>query len=156
MENLESKLPLLFANGECKSLQTMNLGQLQRFLLFILKCEQCIPIIPNSLRVFQPPKWWPEDIDYDDELLRKTKQKGLWSRNIRRIIGNCYEHYQSEFLLEFSQRLEVISARDGSIIIKDNGNGTRSMISAANQKLLVIFRSENQDYDKEYHEYFES
>ena len=30
----------------------------------------------------------------------------------------------------------------------DNGDGTRSMKSAANGNLLVTFRSENQDYDK--------
>ena len=46
----------------------------------------------------------------------------------------------------------------GTINIEDNGDGTRSMRSSNNQKLLVTFRSENQDYDKqsEYSEPFSS
>ena len=32
----------------------------------------------------------------------------------------------------------------GTINIEDNGDGTRSMRSSNNQKLLVTFRSENQ------------
>lgn len=43
----------------------------------------------------------------------------------------------------------MIATQDANKIkVIDNGDGTRSMRSASSDKLLVTFRSENQDYDK--------
>ena len=43
----------------------------------------------------------------------------------------------------------MIASQDtNKIKVIDNGDGTRSMRSATSNKLLVTFRSENQDYDK--------
>ena len=68
----------------------------------------------------------------------------MWARNLRKVIKNCYTHHKSDFLLEFSKRLMICSAQDGSVIIKEHDNGTRSMLSANTNKLLVTFKSENQ------------
>jgi hypothetical protein len=43
----------------------------------------------------------------------------------------------------------MIATQDtNKIKVIDNGDGTRSMRSASSDKLLVTFRSENQEYDK--------
>ena len=64
-----------------------------------------------------------------------------WSRNLRKIITAVYDHYESQFLLDFSKRLMVCFSQD-MVDIKENDNGTRSMVSQ-NKKLLVTFKSEN-------------
>ena len=48
------------------------------------------------------------------------------------------------FLIEFSTRLMLCTAEEGSVTVKVNNNGTRSMISTNTKKLLVTFKSENQ------------
>ena len=66
---------------------------------------------------------------------------------VRRLIQTCYSHHQSAFLLEFSRKLMLATQDTNKIKTIDNGDGTRSMRSAVTNKLLVTFRSENQDYD---------
>ena len=63
------------------------------------------------------------------------------SRNLRKIITAVYEHYESQFLLDFSKRL-MLCCTQQLIDIKENNNGTRSMISQ-NKKILVTFKEEN-------------
>lgn len=72
----------------------------------------------------------------------------MWSSVMRKLIQRCYDHHGSTFLLEFSRKLMVATQDSNKIKVIDNGDGTRSMRSAASDKLLVTFRSENQDYDK--------
>ena len=66
---------------------------------------------------------------------------------MRKLIQKCYLHHKSGFLLEFSRKLMVAAQDTNKIKVIDNGDGTRSMRSAVTHKLLVTFRSENQDYD---------
>ena len=67
---------------------------------------------------------------------------------MRKLIQKCYDQHSSAFLLEFSRKLMLATQDSNKIKVIDNGDGTRSMRSAASDKLLVTFRSENQDYDK--------
>jgi len=145
-EVMQSNLPLLFANGSPISLESLNLSELQRFLLFLLKCE-CGRTI-NSLSELDPPGWWPSEIAFEDDLLEKSTKKGMWSSVMRKLIHKCYDHHGAGFLLEFSRKLMIATQDSNKIKVIDNGDGTRSMRSAVSDKLLVTFRSENQDYDK--------
>lgn len=153
-EVMQSNLPLLFANGSPISLESMNLSELQRFLLFLLKCE-CGRTI-NSLSDLDPPPWWPSEVAFEDELLEKSSKKGMWSSVMRKLIHKCYDHHNASFLLEFSRKLMMATQDSNKIKVIDNGDGTRSMRSAVSDKLLVTFRSENQDYDKKQRQQFNS
>lgn len=144
-EVMQSNLPLLFANGSPISLESMNLMELQGFFLFLLKCECGRPI--QGLTDIDQPSWWPSEVIFEDDLLKKTSKKGMWSSIMRKLIQKCYLHHKSGFLLEFSRKLMVAAQDTNKIKVIDNGDGTRSMRSAVTNKLLVTFRSENQDYD---------
>lgn len=67
-----------------------------------------------------------------------------WSNLIRRLIRTCYQHHNSEYLLDFSQRLmnHMEGIRDVTTV--NNANGTRTLISCKKNKPLVTYRSENQ------------
>ena len=80
----------------------------------------------------------------------------MWSSVLRKLILKCYEHHSSSFLLEFSRKLMIATQDSNKIKVLDNGDGTRSMRSAVSDKLLVTFRSENQDYDKKQRQQFNS
>ncbi len=71
----------------------------------------------------------------------------MWSSVMRKLIQKCYDHHNAAFLLEFSRKLMLATQDSNKIKVIDNGDGTKSMRSAASDKLLVTFRSENQDYD---------
>jgi len=144
-EVMQSNLPLLFANGSPISLESMNLMELQGFFLFLLKCECGRPI--QGLTDIDQPSWWPSEVSFENDLLKKTSKKGMWSSIMRKLIQKCYLHHKSGFLLEFSRKLMVAAQDTNKIKVIDNGDGTRSMRSAVTHKLLVTFRSENQDYD---------
>ena len=63
---------------------------------------------------------------------------------MRKAIRSCYTHYNSGFLLEFSERLMKCLEQPGSVIIENNNDGTRSMKTADHKKLIVTFKAENQ------------
>ena len=75
---------------------------------------------------------------------------------MRKLIQKCYDHHSAGFLLEFSRKLMIATQDSNKIKVIDNGDGTRSMRSALSDKLLVTFRSENQDYDKKQRQQFNS
>lgn len=141
---MESNLPLVFANGWPTCLDNMSLKELKRFLLYVRKCELQTEM---QTSLGNRPLWWPKDIIFDDAILLKTSNKGIWSRNLRKIIKAAYMHYESKFLLDFSSRLMDCFTQEGMATITQNANGTRSMIS--NNKVIVTFKAENMDYDKE-------
>lgn len=105
-EVMQSNLPLLFANGSPISLESMNLVstymsnldnrrrpaeevlwqiliffilifqmELQGFFLFLLKCECGRPI--QGLTDIDQPSWWPSEVVFEDDLLKKTSKKGV-------------------------------------------------------------------------------
>ena len=63
---------------------------------------------------------------------------------MRKAIRSCYTHYNSGFLIEFSERLMKCLEQPGSVIIESNNDGTRSMKTADHKKLIVTFKAENQ------------
>ena len=64
---------------------------------------------------------------------------------MRKAIRNCYSHYESGFLIDFSERLMKGSQQPGSVIlIENNIDGTRSMKTADHKKVLVTFKALNQ------------
>ena len=69
----------------------------------------------------------------------------LWSSMLRKVILHCYKYHDCEYLLDFSGQLMHRRAQSiDSIVIVDNGNGTRSLKNITNNNLLVTFKSENQ------------
>ena len=105
-EVMQSNLPLLFANGSPISLESMNLVstymsnldnrrrpaeevlwqilifvvlifqmELQGFFLFLLKCECGRPI--QGLTDIDQPSWWPSEVIFEDDLLKKASKKGV-------------------------------------------------------------------------------
>ena len=44
--------------------------------MFVLKCEHGYQNTPSTLGT-EKPQWWPDDIDFDDEILRRTTKKGV-------------------------------------------------------------------------------
>merc|ERR1712008_370408 len=75
-------------------------------------------------------------------------KKGMWSLVMKKLIHKCYDRHNESFLLEFSRKLMIATQDSNKIKVIDNGDGTRSMRTTDSDKLLVNFRSENQDYDK--------
>lgn len=145
---MEGNLPFIFANGLPSSLENMSLAQLQRFVLFLLKCERRLQTTPKSLKeAGSMPMWWPSNIGFDDDILTITSPKGIWSRNMRKVIQNCYAHYNCEFLIELSKRLMDCSQQPASVVFENNENGTRSMKTRGQTKVLATFTNENQDYE---------
>ena len=63
---------------------------------------------------------------------------------MRKAIRSCYTHYNSGFLIEFSERLMKCLEQPGSVIIENNNDGTRSMKTADHKKVLVTFKALNQ------------
>ena len=111
-QNLQSNLPLLFANGDPTSLETMTLvslniifrekklksglpckmvsfqRHLQHFLIFMLKCERGCNIV--SLESTSKPTWWPSDIPYTDSILKFQSKKGV--RFPKKLTRSFYSH----------------------------------------------------------------
>ena len=54
------------------------------------------------------------------------------------------------YLLEFCRKLISFTGGIENLQVVDNRDGTRSLLNGSNKKLLVTFRAENQDYDKEF------
>ena len=139
---------MLFANGSPISLEAMELNQLGKFLIFLLQCESG-ETISNSLNDIKVPKWWPFEIEYNDDFVEIMIKKGVKSINMmRQLIQRCYDYHNSTFLLELSRKLMIFSKDPNKIKVINNDNGTRSIINTYSNKCLVTFQSENQDYDK--------
>ena len=49
--------------------------ELQGFVLFLLKCECGRPI--QGLADLDQPIWWPSDVAFEDDLLKKASKKGV-------------------------------------------------------------------------------
>ena len=54
------------------------------------------------------------------------------------------------YLLEFCRKLISFTGGIENLQVVDNRDGTRSLLNRTSKKLLVTFRAENQDYDKEH------
>jgi len=146
-----SNLPLLFARGSPTSLESMCLEELQVFLRFVLKCEQNLAIV--NLDQLEQPQWWPADVDWSESFLQKKEQRGKMSIILRTAIKACYTYHDCMYLLEFCRKLITFTGGIENLQVIDNRDGTRSLLNRINKKLLVTFRAENQDYDKQYFEH---
>jgi len=142
-----SNLPLLFARGSPTSLENMCLEELQLFLKFVLKCEQNSSNL--DLKTLNQPAWWPKGVDWGETILCKKEQKGKTSSILRSAIKACYTYHECMYLLEFCRKLITFTGGIENLQVVDNRDGTRSLLNRSNKKLLVTFRAENQDYDKE-------
>ena len=49
--------------------------ELQGFFLFLLKCECGRPI--QGLTDIDQPSWWPSEVSFENDLLKKTSKKGV-------------------------------------------------------------------------------
>jgi len=143
-----SNLPLLFAKGNLTSLEMMNLEEIQVFLRFVIKCELS-RLEPPDLDTLEKPEWWPTDLEFGERILMKTKEKrGPLSLRLKTAIRNCYSYHKCAFLIDFCRKLVDYTGGVDNLQVIDNEDGTRSMLMKKDKKLLVTFKSENQDYDK--------
>jgi len=142
-----SNLPLLFAKGAPTSLENMPLEELQLFLKFVLKCEQNSSNL--DLKTLNQPAWWPKGVDWGETIFMRKEQRGKTSSILRSAIKACYTYHECMYLLEFCRKLITFTGGIENLQVVDNRDGTRSLLNRSNKKLLVTFRAENQDYDKE-------
>lgn len=143
-----SNLPLLFVNGQPTSLECMNLEELQRFFRFMLKCEMYLAEAPNLDDMLDQPAWWPPDLAFSETILTQRHHRGKLSIQLRDAIKRCYKYHNCSCLIDFSRRVIAYTGGVYNIEVVDNMNGTRSLIKKPDNKLLVTFRAENQDYDR--------
>ena len=54
------------------------------------------------------------------------------------------------YLLEFCRKLISFTGGIENLQVVDNRDGTRSLLNRSSKKLLVTFKAENQDYDKDH------
>ena len=160
-----SNLPLLFARGSPTSLESMCLEELQLFTKFVLKCEQ--NVAPEHIDTLKQPEWWPKSAEWGSRILNKKEQRGKTSNLLRSAIRACYTYYDCKFnnqtklkivivmfsgmyLLEFCRKLISFTGGIENLQVVDNRDGTRSLLNRSSKKLLVTFKAENQDYDKDH------
>jgi len=146
-----SNLPLLFARGSPTSLESMCLEELQVFLRFVLKCEQNLSNV--DIDRLDRPEWWPPDLDWSENILQRKEQRGKMSITLRSAIKACYTYHDCMYLLEFCRKLITFTGGIENLQVVDNRDGTRSLLNRLSKKLLVTFRAENQDYDKNHFEH---
>jgi len=128
----------------------MSLEELQAFLRFVIKCEGNRKDIPD-LDVLETPIWWPNDFEFSETVLMKQeKNRGKLSMLLKKAIRSCYNFHECAFLIEFCRKLLDYTGGVANLQVINNGDGTRSLIKRKDKKLLVTFKAENQDYDKEY------
>ncbi|KAJ1526194.1 hypothetical protein ONE63_009353 [Megalurothrips usitatus] len=140
-------LPLLFADGQPTSLERITLGQLEKFLPFLLTC---CPEWSSWAQV--PPDWWPPHVPFRVPICsNSTHQERLTA--LKEIICRCYQFHNCEHVLRFCARLaelppEVLKYKESSHI------GFVSIFNKVNNKLIVTFKKKNQVYDKIVHSPF--
>jgi hypothetical protein len=145
-----SNLPLLFVKGNPTSLELMSLEDLQSFLRFVIKCEGNRKDFPD-LDELETPIWWPNDFEFSETILMKQeKNRGKLALLLKKAIKSCYNFHECAFLIEFCRKLLDYTGGVENLQVINNGDGTRSLIKRRDKKLLVTFKAENQDYDKEY------
>ncbi|XP_023336350.1 uncharacterized protein LOC111707472 [Eurytemora carolleeae] len=104
---------------------------------------------PPDLDSLDRPAWWPDDLTFSEDILRKQKEhRRILSLRLKNAIRRCYKHHKCEFLVEFCRKLVEYTGGVENLEVVDNKDGTRSLHKKKDKKLLVTFRSENQDYDK--------
>eukprot|EP00088_Acartia_fossae_P070404 TRINITY_DN9424_c0_g1_i4.p1 TRINITY_DN9424_c0_g1~~TRINITY_DN9424_c0_g1_i4.p1 ORF type:complete len:567 (+),score=158.98 TRINITY_DN9424_c0_g1_i4:159-1859(+) len=144
-----SNLPLLFVKGNPTSLELMSLEELQAFLRFMMKCEGNRKELPDLDRMTKP-SWWPEGFEFSETILmRQNKNRGKLSLLLKNAIRSCYSYHECAFLIDFCRKLLDYTGGVQNLQVLDNRDGTRSLIKRRDKKLLVTFKAENQDYDKE-------
>lgn len=145
----ESNLPLLFVKGNPTSLELMNLEELQVFLRFVIKCEGNRTEWPD-LDEIEQPKWWPKGFEFSETIMMKQeKQRGKLSLLLKNAIRQCYTFHECAFLIDFCRQLIVYTGGVENLQVVDNKDGTRCLLRRKDKKLLVTFKAENQDYDRE-------
>ncbi|KAK7864075.1 hypothetical protein R5R35_002721 [Gryllus longicercus] len=85
-------LPLLFRNGFPTCLENLTVGQLEKFVPFMIKCSG----VPPQIK----PKWWPDEL-YPSKL---TKISGMsdknWLSYLKRLVLHCYSYHGCEYALK--------------------------------------------------------
>lgn len=149
-ENLDeeimiSNLPLLFADGYPTCLEKVTLRQLERFVPFMLQC--------SLGQKFQdtytpPPKWWPEDLPFSIHVEKPVGMNDTrWFAMLKSMVCRCYTHHGCEFMLRFCT--ELSKAPTTTYVFFNSLDGTTSLYNKETGQLMVTFRNENREYDKE-------
>merc|ERR1719233_527328 len=127
----------------------MNLEELQVFLRFVIKCEGNRTEWPD-LDEIEQPKWWPNGFEFSETIMMKQeKQRGKLSLLLKNAIRQCYTFHECAFLIDFCRQLIVYTGGVENLQVVDNKDGTRCLLRRKDKKLLVTFKAENQDYDRE-------
>ncbi|XP_021922456.1 uncharacterized protein LOC110831127 isoform X3 [Zootermopsis nevadensis] len=143
-EMMISNLPLLFANGYPTCLEKFTLKQLEKFVPFMLRCS----LGQNCLDTYTAPKWWPRDLPFS---VFAKKPAGMddtrWFTTLKGMVCRCYTYHGCEFMLRFCT--ELSKCPSSAYVFVNSPDGTTSLFSKDTGRLVVTFRKENRDYDKE-------
>ncbi|XP_054280293.1 nuclear respiratory factor 1-like [Macrosteles quadrilineatus] len=142
---MSSNLPLLFANGQPRSLETISQPELEEFVPFMVQCSLGQEILKSPKRINNcpAPDWWPQGLPFKFPLIDQSD----WINRLvmlKSLVCRCYTYYNCEFLLKFSSDLADIPPSQLRFEINDDNTTT---IYDQNEGMLVKCRNENLNYD---------
>lgn len=138
-----ANLPLLFANGNPTALTKITAEELEKFITFMVTCSWGHDTAKD---IIQPP-WWPEDVAFAHPFRRPAVVPKDWESKLKRLVRKCYDYHKSAFLLVFSAQLARYPHHRLRYV--DNLDHTTSLYCRPSGKLLVTFRNENKNYDRQ-------
>lgn len=136
-----SNLPLLFADGYPTCLDKITVGQLEKFVPFMVQCSYGNNTVSSSV-----PEWWPDNLEFSLPVIKPQGMDSKWPAILKSLVCRCYSYHGCDFMLQFSEALSQCAV--SSLRFVDGRDGTTSLYSKVTGKLLVTFRNENMLYDK--------
>ncbi|XP_012552754.1 uncharacterized protein LOC101744688 [Bombyx mori] len=138
-----ANLPLLFANGNPIPLSKIRAGELERFITFMVTCSWG----HDTAKDIRQPPWWPSNVEFTHPFVRPAAVPNDWELRLKNVVKKCYEYHKSAFLLVFSAQLSRYPRN--RLLYVDNKDHTTSLYYIPSNRLLVTFRNENINYDKD-------
>jgi len=143
---MSSNLPLLFANGRPRSLETISQPELEEFVPFMILCSlgQEVHLKPKEINKCPVPEWWPQGFPFKFPLVEQSD----WINRqvmLKSLVCRCYTFYDCEFLLKFSSELAEMAP--SNLKYEENKGENTTSIYNASGRMLVKCRNENLNYD---------
>ncbi|CAH0407475.1 unnamed protein product [Chilo suppressalis] len=138
-----ANLPLLFASGNPTALSKISAKQLEKFITFMVTCSWG----HDTAKDIRQPPWWPKDVTFSHPFVRPIEVPKDWEARLKNLVKRCYEFHKSSFLLVFSAQLARYPRNRLRYV--DNRDHTTSLYYRPSGRLLVTFRNENINYDRD-------